>query len=104
MTGAPAKPVEIPAAPALAKIGPTFSPPVRLLLAMNTIEGFTGKGMALRPAIANAAQLHRVDPLELSLLVAAKREAVLAARVALTAPAPAGEEGDAEPAEGEPAP
>ena len=76
---------------------------VRLLLGMAAVEQFTGEGMALRPAISNAAQLHRVDPLELSLLVAAKREAVLAARVALTAPAPAGEGEDddtAAPAEG----
>ena len=88
--------------PVVAKIGPTMSEPARLLRGMAAVEQFTGKGMALRPAISNAAQMHNVDALELSLLLAAKREAVLAARIALTAPAPAGEDDEAAaPAQGE---
>jgi len=93
-----------PTAPTIAKVGPTFSPPVRLLLAMNAVEGFTGKGMTLRPAIENAAALHRVSALELSLLLAQKQQACAVARTALAAPAPASEGKDddaAAPAQGE---
>ena len=88
------KPVAIATAPTVAKIGPTASPPVRLLLAMAAVEGFTGKGMTLRPAISNAAAQHAVDPLELSLLLAQKQQACAVARTALATPAPASEGGD----------
>ena len=77
------KPVAIATAPTVANIGPTASPPVRLLLAMAAVEGFTGKGMMLRPAIENAAALHRVSALELSLLLAQKQRACAVARTEL---------------------